>query len=342
MKTYLLPHDGNFYKANLHCHSTVSDGALTPEELKKIYKENGYSIIAYTDHDVLISHPELADDTFLPLNGYEIEINEESDKECDYVKTCHLCLIAVKKDNLSQVCYHRTKYLFANAVNYRDKIKFDDSLPDYEREYTAECVNDIIKKGREGGFFVTYNHPTWSTENYKQYSKYIGMNAMEICNYSTCTMGHDEYNGRVYDDMLKNGERIFCIAADDNHNKAQKGSKRWDSFGGFTMIKADGLEYEAITDALIKGNFYSSCGPLIYELWFENGKVGIRCSAAESIVYSTACRMIHTVYSDETEGELTEAVFDVNPNDRFFRITVTDKAGRRANTNAYFTDTLFR
>ena len=80
LKKYLLPHSGKFYKANLHCHSTVSDGELTPEELKKIYKEQGYSILAYTDHDVLISHAELADENFLPLNGYEMEINERSDR----------------------------------------------------------------------------------------------------------------------------------------------------------------------------------------------------------------------------------------------------------------------
>ena len=33
MKKYLLPENGNFYKANLHCHSTFSDGKWTPEEL---------------------------------------------------------------------------------------------------------------------------------------------------------------------------------------------------------------------------------------------------------------------------------------------------------------------
>ena len=41
MKKYLLPENGNFYKANLHCHSTNSDGKLTVEELKKIYMEKG-------------------------------------------------------------------------------------------------------------------------------------------------------------------------------------------------------------------------------------------------------------------------------------------------------------
>ena len=54
MKTYLLPKEGNFYKANLHCHTTVSDGKRTPEEIKELYMRNGYSIVAYTDHEVLI------------------------------------------------------------------------------------------------------------------------------------------------------------------------------------------------------------------------------------------------------------------------------------------------
>ena len=41
MKKYLLPESGNFYKANLHCHTTLSDGEMTREEVKEIYKKNG-------------------------------------------------------------------------------------------------------------------------------------------------------------------------------------------------------------------------------------------------------------------------------------------------------------
>ena len=33
MKKYLVCKDGHYYKANLHTHSTLSDGHLTPEEL---------------------------------------------------------------------------------------------------------------------------------------------------------------------------------------------------------------------------------------------------------------------------------------------------------------------
>ena len=52
MKKYLLPETGNFYKANLHCHTTYSDGRKTPEQVKARYKGLGYSIVAYTDHDI--------------------------------------------------------------------------------------------------------------------------------------------------------------------------------------------------------------------------------------------------------------------------------------------------
>ena len=37
MKKFLLPESGNFYKANLHSHCTVSDGKLTAEEMKAEY-----------------------------------------------------------------------------------------------------------------------------------------------------------------------------------------------------------------------------------------------------------------------------------------------------------------
>ena len=74
MRKYLLPESGNFYKANLHCHTSISDGRKTPEQVKEIYKSLGYSVVAYTDHDVLIPHNDLCDDEFLALNAFEIGI----------------------------------------------------------------------------------------------------------------------------------------------------------------------------------------------------------------------------------------------------------------------------
>ena len=78
MKQFFLPESGGAFKANLHCHSTVSDGRLTVGEIKAQYMKHGYSIVAFTDHDVLLSHADLNEPgRFLALNGYEMEVNEQ-------------------------------------------------------------------------------------------------------------------------------------------------------------------------------------------------------------------------------------------------------------------------
>jgi 3',5'-nucleoside bisphosphate phosphatase len=41
----------NILNADLHCHSVVSDGTLTPEELAERAKKNGVELWALTDHD---------------------------------------------------------------------------------------------------------------------------------------------------------------------------------------------------------------------------------------------------------------------------------------------------
>ncbi len=334
MKKYLLPAKGKFYKANLHCHSTYSDGRLTPAELKEIYKERGYSIIAYTDHDILVAHDELTDENFLALHGFETETTDEQN-----FRTCHLCYVAIKKDDMTQPNWHRGAYLFGGAPEHKGEVKFDETKPDFVRRYTPENINLMIKNARDAGYFITYNHPTWSLEDYRQYTEYEGMHAMEIVNYGCIAEGYDDYNPRVYDDMLRAGKHIFCISTDDNHNHRAKDDPQYDSFGGFTMIKARSLDYEDVTAALLKGNFYASQGPLIKALWLEDGRVHIKTSAAARIEYTTATR--HCEGRFAAPGKyVTEADFPVYSHDVFFRITVTDRHGAHANTNAYFTDKL--
>ncbi|MFC2506728.1 MAG: PHP domain-containing protein, partial [Kingella sp. (in: b-proteobacteria)] len=36
---------------DLHCHSTLSDGALTPTQVVQLAKQNGCTMLALTDHD---------------------------------------------------------------------------------------------------------------------------------------------------------------------------------------------------------------------------------------------------------------------------------------------------
>ena len=337
MRKYLLSENGNFYKANLHCHSNFSDGHHSPAELKEVYRGLGYSIVAYTDHDILVPHDELNDENFLALHGFEMEINEPKKAGFVSIKTCHICFIGIDPDNLTQPMWHREWYLFGNAPSHRGEVKFDENEPDYVREYSHEKISEIMRIGREKGFFVTYNHPTWSLENYSDYIGYHGMHAMEVFNGGCIASGWNDRNDHAYDDILRGGERIYCIGTDDNHNHANPNSRRYDSGWAWTMIKADSLDYKDITRALVDGNFYASEGPEINALWYEDGKVHIECSDADRITLTADNRYAYPVYG-ENGNTLNSVDIPVDQRCRWFRITVYDKSGRQACTNAYFLD----
>ena len=48
--------------ANLHVHSTHSDGAFSPKELVRLAKEEGYGAVAMTDHDTATGCDELKEE----------------------------------------------------------------------------------------------------------------------------------------------------------------------------------------------------------------------------------------------------------------------------------------
>ncbi len=334
MRKYLFPQGLPFYKANLHCHSTASDGSLTPQEIKESYKAKGYSVIAYTDHELMVPHPDLNDPDFLALNGYEIEIMDDYPlgSTFKYRKTCHVCLIAMDPNNLRQVYWTNVYVTKILREKHPDLVAGYADTPDTKRNFCAEGISDLMETARKNGFFVTYNHPYWSLADYSMLSQYHGMHALEIYNHGCETGGFEEYDPALMDAMLRNGQRVFFVAADDNHGERSQ-------FGGWCMICAEKLEYRTITKALEDGNFYASTGPEIKELWFEDGNLHITCSPAAKIIASFGIRK--KVCFRKTDVDLTEAVIPVDKDDIYVRVTVWDEANHHADTNAYFTEDLF-
>lgn len=333
MKVYLLPQNGKFYKANLHSHSTLSDGKWTVEEMKENYKAQGYSIIAYTDHHVFLTHNDLADEDFLPLNGYEIDIPEDKPWS-RYIKTCHFCLIALDRDRTVQNIYHNSVYIDRNA----DKVDLAKDRAPITRRYDPEFISALMQEAREDRFFVTYNHPVWSLESTEECFRYHGMHAMEIVNYSSYVTGHEERNSNLYDAMLHSGEDIYCIAADDNHDVYPIGHPKCDSFGGFTMIKAEKLEYGAVTQALLDGHFYASEGPEILELYYdsEDNRVHIKTTEAVRVLMTTGNRHNNAKTAERMGETITETSFKLEqPDTDYVRFIVRDREGKEAYTHAY-------
>ena len=289
MRKYLLPENGAFYKANLHSHSRFSDGHFTVAEMKEIYREHGYSILATSDHDALHSNYALSEPDFLMLTAYEISIRSDDDPTPHQLrKVVDLNLFAKTPDNLTQCGYHpqTVDWLVERGKLTReevDSIKYAGELRDLH--YYPANVNKIIRTANENGFLVSINHPNWGNINYSDYGAYEGAFAVEVYNHGCYTLDGLNDSEAVLDDILRSGKQIFAIATDDNHNP---GGSFIDSFGGFTMIKVPELSYRAVISALERGEFYSSTGPLIEELYYEDGYVHIRTSEAADILHDNA------------------------------------------------------
>ncbi len=341
MRKYLLPKEGAFYKANLHCHSRISDGFGTPEQLRDLYKSKGYSVLAITDHDIFIPHHELTEDDFLMLSGFEMTINQNGKYPADRnTKCCHLCFIAGKREIDIQPMWNPRYAFIGHAKEYHDRVKCED-IPYFEREYSPEAISEIIRIGREAGFFVTYNHPSWSQENYLDYTGYKNLNAMEIYNNSAQLLGYSTYAAHVYDDMLRTGERLYAVAADDNHDVKWGTEGDYDCGGGFVMIKAPELKYESIMSALFAGDFYASTGPTIDDLYYENETLCVKCSDAAMITLNTGVRFSKAARARRGESlNYVEFPLKLSGDEKYLRISVIDSEGNRADTRAYFIDEL--
>lgn len=315
-RIYLLPEEGTFYKANLHCHTTISDGHLTPEECKNMYQEKGYSIIAFSDHRTYQYHSQLNEEEFLTIAAYEVDLNEKrEDGEWGRTKTYHF-------------------NLFDTDPLKNKEQKRKSSCP--EQNYSnIEQINAYIKQMSELGFLVCYNHPYWSLQQYEDYKQLEGLFAMEIFNYGSQLEGMYGYAPQVYDDMLRLGKALYCIAGDDNHNRYGIDNPQCDSFGGFTMIKSKQLDYKSIIEALKNGWFYSSMGPKIKELYIEEGELVIKCSPVEKIFVMTEGRKCYKKFAPIGET-ITKARFKLREKDRYIRVQCRNAKGLFVNSNAYF------
>ena len=63
----------SFFKGNLHCHTTMSDGVKTPEEAIAIYREHSYDFLAITDHRRVTIPESRFEGSMMLLPGIELD-----------------------------------------------------------------------------------------------------------------------------------------------------------------------------------------------------------------------------------------------------------------------------
>ena len=334
MKQYFISDRKKQYKANLHAHSTFSDGKLTPEEMKQAYRDRGYSILAITDHEHPKSHFSLSDPDFLMLTGYEAYIRVSSTAKFDpYEPEIHLNLFARDPDNETIICFNEIYCKYVNDPSERASLRRVGS--ERPREYSVSYINEFIRTAVANGYLVSYNHPVWSLEDEERILSYENLFSLEICNYSALRQNGMEYSGALYDKLLRHRRNLFCHAGDDNHNKHPLSCPRSDSFGAFTMILAEDLSYSSVISAMECGSMYASTGPLIHEISLEDGRVHVECSPVKRIILHTGSKAPRFDVSEEGKT-ICSTTLKLDPIAPYFRVTVIDEEGRMATSRGFF------
>ena len=332
---YLLPKVPRYFKTALHCHTNISDGTPSREEMKELYKARGYQVLSITDHNVIADHSDMNEEEFLMLTGVEYNITEPIvwAENRLWARTYHLNFIAKRPDNLWQPFLPEKN--FEAAQPYVDKA----DVQVRPRVYSVEAMNELIAEANERGFMVTYNHPGWSMQSYPDYAGLKGLWAMEISNTDCVPVKHvDQDNGRVYADLVSLGNDVVPVAADDAHTEPFVG-------GGWVMVGAEKLEYGAVIQALEKGDMYSSIGPEIKELSIDEGKLHIECSDVKRIAIESGTRTSRLVRPENPEETISEATIDLSgwitaciakddPRN-WIRVIIMDADGKYATTRAY-------
>ncbi len=306
--TDLFPASGQFYRGNLHTHSTLSDGALEPAEVCRRYRDEGYDFVALTEHLVGQFGYPIADTTGFRGNGFTTLIGAELHSgEQENGDLWHILAVGLPQD-------------FEPPQTPR--LSF--ASPDQER------AADLAARARAAGAHVSVAHPQWSGLTTNDARTIEAAHSVEAYNHG-CAMGCDRAEGfHTLEQLLAEGRRLNLIATDDAHFTEP------DHFGGWVMVNAAENDPDALLEGLKSGRHYSSQGPELRNIDITSTHVEVECSAAVSIIvqgHGNAARATHGL--SMTRGRVGLERFAASP---WIRVTVIDAAGRRAWSNPIWLD----
>ena len=284
-------------KGGLHCHTTRSDGRGTPEEVIRLHHENGYDFLALTDHryyNYTNFAPEIPI-TIIPGMEYDNTFERGKGFRCFHT----VCIGPAKED----------------GNGYDQDQRFDSGKAKDQFEYQP-YLDEIHANGN----MTIYCHPEWSSTPARYFEKLEGNFAMEIWN-SGCVQEDDmDTDAAYWDEILGQGKLIYGVATDDGH--AMK-----NHCCGWVMVRAEN-NINAILAALKNGEFYSSCGPEIYNFYVDNGVAVVECSEVSKIRFHSDMHPTRIIRSED--GKLTRAEFNIGDSYKYIRATVIDKDGKYA------------
>ena len=172
-------------RANLHTHSTLSDGRLTPEQVIESYASKNYDVLAMTDHHQINDVTQWDNHGMIIIQGAELHPLSSPDR-------CRWHLVAL---NL--------------PLDFKCLRPFE----------TGESAQEVIDAVAAAGGITSVAHPHWcafSSADIKDLKNYF---ALEVYN-TECEYYGRAYSEQTWDELLAAGQKVSAVAVDDMHRKS--------------------------------------------------------------------------------------------------------------------------
>ena len=291
---------GQFWRGNLHGHSTNSDGGLSPEEVCTAYHDQGYDFICLSDHFRPMFNFPVSDTTpyrgggFTTILGAEVHAPKTT-RDVDW----HILAVGLPAD-------------------------FPATSDD-------ETGVDLARRCAEAGAFVAVAHPFWYNLELEDAMSLDAAHAIEVYNHTCGVRTSRGDSASMWDAMLSTGRKITGIAVDDSHFR----EGAFDGFGGWVMVKAEENDPDQLLSALKAGHFYATQGPEIRDLRRDGDSLTVSCSPATQVfAVGPVATSKHVHGTSLTRATLSLETFAGT----WCRVVVRDAMGRQAWTNPLWLD----
>ena len=287
---------GNFYKGNMHTHSTNSDGKLSPEVVCEAYRSKGYDFLVMTDH-------------FMEVYGFPVT-DTRPYRTGDFTTIIGAELHA-PETSLGEIWH-------INSIG----------LPfDFELLGGGETSPEIAKRAHEAGAFIGIVHPSRYGLTHNDARNLPFAHAVEIYNHGSAVEVDRGHDWPFLDTLLNEGWRLSVYAVDDAHELT------YDWLGGWVMVQAEDNDPDLLLKSLKAGRYYSSQGPEIHGISIGDGRIDVCCSPAAVIAVQGKGSRSSREMGDGIESAGFDLYpFE----ESWFRVTVIDEAGNRAWSNPYW------
>lgn len=222
-----------WFKGNLHCHSSRSDGRATPGDVGRFYRLQGHDFLGLSDHNRVTPPDQWA----APAGILGIPCCEYTGESC-----CHVVAIGVTQP-------------VAPAPSRRCKPRPH-----------AVILQDGIDRTRAAGGIPVVCHPAWRwTLDFDAMAGLRDCHHFEICNASPDCNAHPlpgfEPLDNLWDRLLTAGHRCFGLANDDAHDYYRPQAPRLPLGGlGYNVVQAPALSVRHVLEAIRCGRFYATTG----------------------------------------------------------------------------------